>query len=189
MRWIDAIGANFDFLALMPLECHFEYNFYRSLVVRTITPLLILSGLLSASALAARRHAQTGRAEWQKLAGHCSTACFLLIFFIYPSVSSKIFQTFTCDSLDDELDGSDRWLRADLSIDCNGPERAGYIAFATIMVFVYPLGTPFLYWLVLCRWHREQLEAQAAMEQAAASEARDCPPLRSARLCTHSPSS
>ena len=56
-----------------------------------------------------------------------------IVFFVYPSVSAKIFTTFNCEKFDGEFDGSDSWMRVDLTIDCNAPERGGWIAYAVIM--------------------------------------------------------
>ena len=37
----------------------------------------------------------------------------------------QIFSTFNCEKFDGDFDGSDRWMRVDLTINCNAPERAG----------------------------------------------------------------
>lgn len=49
-----------------------------------------------------------------------------------------------CDHLDDELDGSDSYLRADLSIDCNGASRGPFLAYASVMLIIWPFGVPLL---------------------------------------------
>ena len=43
------------------------------------------------------------------------TLIFFVLFLIYPSTSAAIFAAFQCEELSD---GS-RWLRADLSVDCD----------------------------------------------------------------------
>ena len=58
-----------------------------------------------------------------------------------PSVSAKVFTTFNCEQFDGEFDGSDSWMRVDLSIDCNAPERSGWIAYAVVMILLYPATT------------------------------------------------
>ena len=47
--------------------------------------------------------------------------------------ASRIFTTFNCEHFDGEFDGSDSWMRVDLTIDCNAPERGGWVAYAVIM--------------------------------------------------------
>lgn len=74
--------ANLDFIDMMPLSCSLPLNFYGTLVLRTLLPLAVLAALYA-----------TARAS-KALASRCSSAGFLLIFLIYPGVSSKVFATF-----------------------------------------------------------------------------------------------
>ena len=48
-----------------------------------------------------------------------------------------------------------RWLRADYAVACDGEAHAPYRAYAGIMVAVYPVGIPLLYYALL----RRQLRA------------------------------
>jgi len=74
-----------------------------------------------------------------------TTGAVWILFLIYPSVSNKIFQTYSCVDFED---GSSV-LRADYTISCLDPNRTGWLALASIMIVVYPLGVPlFFYWLL-----------------------------------------
>ena len=81
---------------------------------------------------------------------HASTVfswAYEFVFWIYPGVSGLQFRTFVCQELDDGTS----WLRADLSIDCKSVTHTGFWWYAVIMVFIYPIGTPVLYYGLLSR--------------------------------------
>ena len=76
----------------------------------------------------------------------------VVLFLVYPSCCTAVFQAFMCDELDD---GS-AYLRVDYSVQCwaenqgaFSEEYKGVMAYAVLMSFVYPLGTPVLYAAVL----------------------------------------
>ena len=50
----------------------------------------------------------------------------------------KVFSTLQCIPIDDGT----RWLRADLSINCDAPAHLAMTAYAWVMVAVYPFGFP-----------------------------------------------
>ena len=75
----------------------------------------------------------------------------VLLFLIYPSVSSTILSSFVCRTFDD---GS-RWLRKDITINCDSPDRAGWIALGSIGIIIYVIGIPFVYLISLVRVRRE----------------------------------
>ena len=70
-----------------------------------------------------------------------------------PVRSAAVFAAFQCEELSD---GS-RWLRADLSVDCDSGTHSAFQAYAGLMVLLYPIGTP-LYYLYLLRRNRAALE-------------------------------
>ena len=66
---------------------------------------------------------------------------------------------------------NDSWvLEADYRLECYDAEWVGYMVYAVLMMFAYPLGVPFTFWVVLYR-HREALHidlkaAQKRRDQA-----------------------
>ena len=72
----------------------------------------------------------------------------------------QIFATFNCVTFDDEFNGSDRWLRVDLTIDCNSPDRNGWLAYASMMIALYPVGVPLFFAYLLLVHFRATLEEQ-----------------------------
>ena len=161
-----------DLIDVMPLSCTFVLNFHHLLLLRTLVPLAaILLLYVIGQVLLAKRERQleresqaasnTARAgdleqahfgSW--LAQNLFTAAFFLLFLIYPSISQNIFATFQCFPVE-EVHGNARYLRADASIDCDAAAHRGITAYAIVMMFVYPLGTPVLYiFLLRCRYGR-----------------------------------
>ena len=75
---------------------------------------------------------------------------FFLLYLIYPSTSASIFGTFVCLELDDGTS----WLRRDLSVSCDDDAYALIRLYAIVMVLVYPIGTPLIYYYLLRRCER-----------------------------------
>ncbi|CAM9320022.1 unnamed protein product [Ectocarpus sp. 12 AP-2014] len=77
----------------------------------------------------------------------------LLVFLVYSSVSSLVFQTFACD----QLDGGGEYLRADYRIECDSSKHQGFRVYAGFMILLYPVGIPAFYGALLFR-DRDVLE-------------------------------
>ena len=159
IRWPAAYGAALRFLAsivqidlpqAMPLDCVANFGFFGALVIRTGLPLLLIMVLASLSNLF-KRCSKDGT-KHEKMASMLSSGWFYVLFLVYPSCCTAVFQAFMCDELDD---GS-AYLRVDYSVQCYAEgkgafseEYKGVMAYAVLMSFVYPLGTPVLYAAVL----------------------------------------
>ena len=75
----------------------------------------------------------------------------LMVFLMYPSMCSKIFRIFKCDTFEGEGGATKRFLRADLDIDCSSPEYDQYAAYGAICIVVYVIGIPLVTFLQLWR--------------------------------------
>ncbi|CAM9283120.1 unnamed protein product [Laminaria digitata] len=100
-----------------------------------------------------------------------------VLFFVYSSVSSTVFQMFACDSLDD----GKLYLRADYCILCTDAKHRALQAFAGFMIVVYPVGIPLLFAVLLNR-HCKVLSDPGAGEAAAQSIASLWAPYRPTRF-------
>jgi hypothetical protein len=71
---------------------------------------------------------------------------------VLPTTSTKILNTFACDQLD-SIDGKPgQWvLKSDLSIDCESTAHLAFQTYAAVMVFVFPIGVPLMYYVLLAR--------------------------------------
>ena len=109
-----------NLFSITPLSCLFGYNYHFNLLFSTLWPAAACGTLMLLSAQARRRaRRRHGPDAISDVAEGWSDLAFLLLFLIYPSVSSTIFRTFLCVTLDD---GS-RYLRLDFSIDCDSREH------------------------------------------------------------------
>ena len=141
LRWIGLLELNF--IDILPLGCVMSVGFHFSLLMRTLVlPALLLVALAAKVVRAPAR-----------VADFFNGLNFLVLFLIYPSTSAAIFATFQCEELSDGT----RWLRADLSVDCDGDFHTLFRYYAGLMVIVYPLGTP-LFYLFLLRRNRVRLD-------------------------------
>ena len=132
--------------SILSNSCIISTDFYDSLLLATITPAVVLLLLFGTLWIASRRNRadETGATQHILHNKRASTGLFVL-FFVYSTVSFTIFQTFVCDDLDDGMS----YLRADYSIECNTAKHDAYVAYASVMVCVYPVGIPafFGWWL------------------------------------------
>ena len=65
----------------------------------------------------------------------------IIAFTIMPSVSTTIFGSFSCDELDTEKS----YLISDYSIDCDSSEYSIFGIYAVLMIFIYPIGIPYMF--------------------------------------------
>ena len=98
------------------------------------------------SAAAATYHAEAAvvRAKYVEI-------FLLFIYLILPSTVVTIFETFRCQHVDpDETSsGDDMYLHVDYSISCHSSRYHFAVVWAVLMIFVYVLGVPALYFYVL----------------------------------------
>jgi serine/threonine protein kinase len=80
---------------------------------------------------------------------------FVLLFCIYPFLSTRICHMFSCVKLHAKDNELEEWHRYDYSIDCAGTEYQGFRLIAVIMFVVYPVGVPaFAMWVFKRNWTR-----------------------------------
>ena len=83
-----------------------------------------------------------------------------ITFVAFPITASLAFQSFACESFDS---GTQQYLRADYSVRCS---RAGYtsqkhediMALAWLAIWIYPVGVPALYTLLLLSQRRALID-------------------------------
>ena len=129
---------------MLSYSCLMTTDFYDRLLVATIGPVLVIVALTGTCSIATKRNKSSELAIRTVRHKHISAALFV-VFFIYSSVSFTIFQTFACDTLDDEVP----YLRADYSLTCGTNRHRVFTVYAIGMVLVYPVGIPavFSWWL------------------------------------------
>lgn len=145
---------NVDIGFFVSSSCMIRTNFYHRLLFATLSPLVVLLVLRATYRIGKKRNEGSPRALRAVKRKHLSAGLFIA-FFIYPSVSFTIFQTFVCDTLDDGV----RYLRADYSLTCSAEQHSYYLVYSIAMVFVYPIGIPFCFWRWIS-WHNEELQQE-----------------------------
>ncbi|CAM9298466.1 unnamed protein product [Laminaria digitata] len=149
LSWINVV--NFDLGYILSASCVLpSVNFYQRLLATTLAPFVVAAGLVWTFRMANKRvgigsaGVIARRAAWSR---HVA-AGFLLTFVVFTSASSTVLKTFACD--DNVVEG-ESYLRADYNISCKSPLHAGFMLYAGLMILVYPMGIPVLYFFVLWR--------------------------------------
>ena len=161
-----------DVFAVMPLGCTIDFNHDDYLLMRTLIPLGLLAisfryrwrlmGLAQQARGGEQREGGAARDANESLADQLLTFNFILVYLLFPSTSANIFATFQCETLDDPAQS--RFLRIDFSVDCDSAYHQSMMAFASIMVLVYPIGVPALYFYLLFYRHGPQLQLLRSLE-------------------------
>ena len=145
---------NLDIVANLGLSCRFKNIDYVDYLILTCLGPMICSLSLAVMYSCHRFMLMSRRVHYEEVAK--VYAKYLLVFLMgtylaLPSISVYIFQMFSCQDIDpdDALAGEDLYLRADLSIKCGSPRHIHGITFATLMIIVYPIGVPLMYWWLL----------------------------------------
>ncbi|CAN0477132.1 unnamed protein product, partial [Scytosiphon promiscuus] len=143
--------VNVDIGSFLSFSCIKDINFFDRLLLTTMMPVLVFAVLAGTYTVAKKRNGTSEAAIRAVQNKHMSAALFVT-FLLYSPVSSTVFKTFVCDSLDDDV----KYLRADYSISCWCHKHYGFVGYATLMVMVYPFGIPaaFTWWLAR---HRHDL--------------------------------
>ncbi|CAN0089674.1 unnamed protein product [Ectocarpus fasciculatus] len=157
--FLSAIGiVNFDLGSVVAAWClWYGVDFYDRLLISTMGPIVVCGVLATTHWIAMRRNSTVGYAGIQKIHHKHLTALLLLMFLVYSSVSSIVFQTFACETLDDGVE----YLRADYRIRCTGAKHEAFKSYAGIMTIVYPVGIPLLYAVLLFQRRHVLTDADA----------------------------
>jgi hypothetical protein len=139
--------ASLDFVSVVPIGCVFPSNYHNRLLFFTVGPIIIFIGLLIMYT-----RMKVGGEKLREGRNRVFNAFLIITFFILPSTSTKILNTFYCDEMDDVEgvagDGGS-FLKADLSIDCESTTHKTFEWFALGMILVFPIGIPLMYFYQL----------------------------------------
>jgi len=138
MRWFEIF--NLKLFDVVPLDCAVTLDFYGRLLVVTLVP-IALSALIMLVHMRASRGGEVRRTAFSAFLG--------LTFMVFPSVSNTVIQTFRCRGFDDGT--GDEYLLANLGFRCGTPAHNLARAYAGLMVALYPIGVPLLYFVLLWR--------------------------------------
>jgi hypothetical protein len=167
LSWTDVFNLNLGWL--LSLGCFTQIDFYQNLLIATLGPFVVAAALVATYATVRHRNkvqavntytsqrmvvpARTSRLE-KALAKHY-LVFLAMTFLIYSTVSTTVFQTFACGTIDGSATAKTSYLRADYSIQCGTAKHTLYRVYAGFMVIIYFLGIPTLYaWLLWSNRHK-----------------------------------
>ena len=151
----------FELFKLIPLSCVAPYDFHDILdavvcvsVVMVLPPWIKVASEYGLLRTARRWRGAKTAIKW----------LLVLTYLVYPTISSMLFQTFSCESIglgNKRSAGAvpparSRWLHQDYAIDCDSTEHRYYEALASFMIVSFSFGVPVLFWALL-RPHRRNL--------------------------------
>ena len=151
-------GINLS-LGSLPLGCiaPSAASYYGDLLASTLLPTVLVIALATGGHALRRCFRQVKHGPDGKLplgmvvADFCADLWFIVLFLVYPSVSSAIFNFFNTEYFDGEGEELVTVLRADRSIDVTSPLYKAFFVYALAMTALYPIGVPVLYTLMLYR--------------------------------------
>lgn len=150
---INVVNLNLGWI--LSAGCLIETNFYDSLLLSTIAPLVILALVAISHLVFSCRSPADDRVARSRINRRHASVLLWVSFLVYSTVSSNIFQTFACDDIDNGMS----YLRADHSAECYTPKHSFFMVYAGCMSVVYPFGIPLCYALVL-HMHRAVLKSE-----------------------------
>jgi hypothetical protein len=154
---------------LLTLGCLTNVDFYQKLLLTTLGPFVVALALAATYAAVRQKNkvqavitytskrivvpARTSKLE--KAVVKHYLVFLAMTFLIYSTVSTTVFQTFACDTIDDLASTKTSYLLADYSIQCYTSKHKLYKVYAGFMLFIYPFGIPALYaWLLWSNRHK-----------------------------------
>lgn len=160
--------VNLDILKVFALGCTMPVNFHVELLVMTLGPIGLSLLVLLAYFVVPR--VKKYHIDHTEIKSKCMSVFIWITYLAFPSVSTKLFQAFSYEEIDSQyyLTSDYRYKPSrrsiiprfnDLdvrSVDYMSKTHKFFQAYAAIMILVYPIGIPLMYF-VLLRRHRNEL--------------------------------
>jgi hypothetical protein len=148
--------VNMSFLPWNTLSCIDAIDYYTKMQIYTLTPIVILLGVVAMYALPniykankkAKKAALTSgvvlaqvrlRLNLLRISQRSWKLIILTMFLVFPSVCAQLASFFFCVEVD-----SIHYLKSDLTLICYGEEWTNFLPFVICMILVYPVGIPLL---------------------------------------------
>ncbi|GMH59843.1 hypothetical protein TL16_g02912 [Triparma laevis f. inornata] len=169
-RWLSSL-TNLDALKLVSFSCLHRTNFHYKLIFSTMTPILFMGAVVIwfqfrkfkltkgqllkmpwQSVKEVDLNPEQQEHKRQRITEDSYTAILAITYLVFASVSTIIFKTFHCKQYGDD---PIRYLVADPQVDCDSGDHILAEAYATVMIFVYPIGITLLYTYLLVKNRKE----------------------------------
>jgi hypothetical protein len=137
-----------DILNIFDLGCTLpEQDHFTGLLMSTLAPLAALALIVAIRAGLEWQFARNDAELRDELMTGSFTVCLILVFLVYPGVSSQVLKTFAVDYFDDGRAA----LAVDHSIDATTAKYTSFAVYAGFMTLVWPMGVPAFYFTYLYR--------------------------------------
>ena len=161
-----------DAIETIALRCVYDYDYYDILLFMTLMPLALIAMLGSVCGIMCWTCLRKREERKKALVNAFGSVTLLLLFLIYPSTSETIFATFWCEDFPkaDRTKGlTSSALRSDYRVSCvaeDDPRRVSYVAYASFMILVYPVGIVAVYAGILWSIRKLVLKDRAGLATA-----------------------
>ena len=150
--------VNFEFLPSLNVECAFpEIDYIHKMLITTLAPIFVCVLIILVSWPIKRSF---GKAMTWSI-----STILTISFLVFISTSSTLFGYFKTDEI---VDTGRVYLELDYSVDVQYSRYTRMEAYAVAMLFVYPVGIPALYFVLL---FRERAVLKKPFEQRTPEEA------------------
>lgn len=160
---MDLVNMNLIQLPGMTVSCIREVLFYEEFRFSTGAPLLFFGavGVIMTLGYWAEKSLHKGDEIRQThFVDKCWVFLLYTLFFLYPSVSRTVLMLFNCE----RLDHAEYYLRADYRIQCGVGQHKQYVnSYGYLAMFVYPIGIPVAFFLLLWRLRTHTAKTSGGM--------------------------
>ena len=154
-----------DIFTVAKMDCVVSGGFLSKLLFSTTLPMFITLVLMIGWFVSRIKFGNDSR-QFKIIENTLINLFIILTYVLFPSLCATIFSSFVCEDFDD---GSS-YLRADYSVDCDSSDYTSIYSLAIIMIFVYPIGIPLMYLIMLYK-NREKLDPQKFFTEMSLLEA------------------
>ena len=131
--------VNFDFLPSLNTECIFpDVDYMHKLLFTTLGPIFACMSIILVLWPIKR--------SFKKAVASSTSTILTITFLVFISTSSVVFGSFKTDEI---VDTGVTYLELDYTVDVHTSRYTAMKAYAVAMLFVYPLGIPALYFVLL----------------------------------------
>ena len=136
-------SLSLDLFHLLSLDCVHKTSYEHQLYIMAATPLGLFVVMIGGQALTV---AAFGGSVWN---GSATKVCTVLIVIILPTVTTTVCSAFACVMFDGV-----EYMVVDYRLKCGTPRYASITLFAFVAVFVYVVGVPLLFFVLLWKNRR-----------------------------------
>jgi hypothetical protein len=159
------VPINLDFFSISGLGCLVQYKFYDSHLFMMLMPPFVGSFVYLTYSIGLWRHRKHYKNKFTKgmqtaYANHVIQFTMWITILVYPALSSRAIQYFTCS---EKIDGK-HYLMKDYNLYCYEGDWLSHLPIGIIGVALYPLGIPAFFGISL--WlRRKRLEETAVLHR------------------------